>query len=484
MIKSRAKQLAKLSPMAHQAISLKHDATTPIVFDASDPGTGKTAVRIWAFAARRRKRGGCMLVLAKRSLLTSVWANDFKKFAPDMKVSVATAANRAAAFAVDADVYITNHDAAKWLAAQKKPFWDRFSERCVDESTKYKHATSQRSRAVAKINKHFKFRSCLTGSPNPVSITDVWHQAFLLDDGKRLGPSFYAFRNSVCEPEQVSRNANAINWVDKDGAEEAVFSLLSDITVRHKFEDCVDIPPNTTRPIDYVLTPKVRKAYDMMEWDHLLPMLKQQVVPGVISRLKGQKIPALTGVNAAAVGTKLLQIASGAVYDNDGKVHVIDNDRCELVLDLIEEREHSLVFYFWQHQLTALMAEAESRKIKFATMNGAMTDAARNAAEAGYQQGRYQTMFAHPEITAHGFTLTRGTATIWPLPTSNLEWWVQGNRRQYRIGQTRKTENIVLVGDNNVEKRVYYDILMGKDKRMKTFLDLFSEWTQDFKAVK
>ena len=65
--------------------------------------TGKTAVRIWAWAERRRKKAGCMLVLAPRSLLRAAWANDFAKFAPDMKVSVATAANREKAFAEPAE---------------------------------------------------------------------------------------------------------------------------------------------------------------------------------------------------------------------------------------------------------------------------------------------------------------------------------------------------------------------------------------------
>lgn len=467
MIRARPKPI---KAMAHQLVSIKHDGTTPIVFDTSDPGTGKTFVRIQTYAARRRKGGGCLLVLAPLSLLEAAWANDFKKFAPDMVVSVAYAENRIAAFAAEADVYITNVDGVKWLAQQKRPFFNKFDSLVIDESPAYKHHTSQRSKAAAKIATFFKYRACLTGTPSGNTITDVWHQMMLLDGGKRLGPSFYAFRNAVCTPEQVGRMAQAVRWVDKDGAEEAVFGLIADVVVRHKFEDCVDIPANHSYVVDYKLPPKLRKAYDVMEREHLLALLAPK---------KGRPIE-LTGVNAAAVGTKLLQIGSGAVYDNDGTPHLIDDSRYKLVIDLAEARKHSLVFFYWKHQLAALSAEASKRGLSFCVIDGDTTQAERARLIMAYQAGVYRIMFAHPASAAHGLTLTKGTATIWPGPTPNLEMFIQGNKRQHRIGQVHKTETIVVLGDTIVEQRVYWDLLMSKNKRMTTFLDLFASMTAEY----
>jgi hypothetical protein len=184
-------------------------------------------------------------------------------------VSVSTAGKHEAAFKADADVYVTNIDAVKWLAKQPKGFFKDFDELIIDESTAYKHNTSERSKAAAKIAKFFKFRRAMTGTPNGNSITDVWHQVKILDDGKRLGPSFFAFRNAVCTPYQKGPNANALEWVDKDGAEEAVFGMLSDIVVRHKFEDCVDIPEQHQYTVSYQLTPQQLKAYYDMR-DHAI----------------------------------------------------------------------------------------------------------------------------------------------------------------------------------------------------------------------
>ena len=451
--------MTKLTAFAHQKKSLAHAKASPIVYDCSDPGTGKTAVAAWDFDYRRtKKKGKCALVLAPRSLLRSTWFNDFKKFTPGLKVAVATATDRGEVFAQTADVYVTNTDAAKWLAQQKKGFFDKFDTLIIDESSAFKHATSQRSRAMAKICKHFKHRRAMTGTPNGRSITDVWHQVYLLDEGKRLGSSFYSFRNAVCEPTQVGKSTNAIQWADKDGAEEAVFGLLQDIVIRHRFEDCVDIPVNHRYTLEYALTPKQRKAYDQMEQTQMLEIKKTGTL--------------ITAATAAVVAGKLLQIASGAVYAPGGMV-LVDDGRYKMILDLVEERQHSLVFFHWKHQRDALTAEADKRGITFCVLDGESTDDERTGMVAGYQAGRYQVMFAHPRSAAHGLTLTRGTTTIWSSPTYDLELFEQGSKRQHRMGQTQKTETITIIAPGTIDERVY-EILQSKNARMKNLLDLFA----------
>lgn len=465
-----------VKPFKHQSVSLKHAETTPIVFDTSDPGTGKTYVRIKAFEKRHKQRKArkC-LVLAPKSLLRSVWANDIKKFAPNLRVSVSTAGKHEMAFAEDADVYVTNIDAVKWLDKQPKKFFAEFDELIIDESSAYKHGTSQRSKAAARIAKHFKFRSLLTGTPNSNSITDVWHQAYILDGGKRLGYSFIAFRNTVCEPTQVGRNENAISWKDKEGAEEAVFNLLSDITIRHKFEDCVDIPANHQYTLEYAMPANHRKAFDQLRQAQLLEIYGS-TKDLLKAKLQGKPLKSsglITAMHAGVLANKLLQLSSGAVYESPDKYHVIDTGRYEMVLDLVEQRKHSLVMFLWKHQRDLLIAEAERRGVTFALIDGTVKESERTAIVNAYQRGAYQTIFAHPKSAGHGLTLTKGTATIWASPTYDAEIFVQASKRQHRIGQTQKTETITLLADNDVEQHVH-DLMTGKKARMTNLLDLFS----------
>lgn len=443
------------SLFTHQKASIKFLTENKRVFDMSDPGTGKTRVEIEAFAARRRKGGGCALILAPKSLLQSAWGADFHKFASDMKISVAHAANRKDALAVDADVYITNHDAARTLVNMPDKFWRKFDTLIVDESTAFKHHTSARSKSLYKIAKHFDRRYLLSGTPTSNGVTDIWHQVLILDDGKRLGKSFFAFRSAVCTPEQMGANPQAVKWVDKPHAETLVSAMIQDITIRHVFEDCVDIPPNHEYSVEFALNPGHMKMYKELEAESVL-LLKN-----------GKTISA---INAAVLYSKLLQAASGAIYSNERDYEVIDNDRYELVIELVENRAHSVVFFNWTHQRDELIRLAKKRNLSYALIDGSVTrKGAREQAVAEFEEGKHRVLFAHPQSAGHGLTLIRGTATIWASPTHNLEHYLQGSKRIHRIGQKEKTETIVVVAPNTIDEQVYA-ALNTKDTKMTTLL--------------
>lgn len=471
---------SKIRPLwKHQKQSITFGNKQHRMLDLSDPGTAKTRVQLELFAARRRKRGRCMLVIAPKTLLKTAWGNDATEFVPDMKVTLCYADKREKYFAEDSDIYVANTDAVTWLVKQKPAFFRRFDTLAIDEITSFKHYTSARSRAVNKIKKHFEYRSGLTGTPNSNTICDMWHPALIIDDGKRLGTSFYAFRSHVCVPEQVGPSKQMVSWKDKDGAEEAVFDLLSDITIRHKFEDCIDIPPTHKATMMYDLPEKQMKAYREMEITQMMTLGIQpsQAKEFAAARLKGQVFNnpnKVTAINAATVTTKLLQIASGAVYETPDKYHIVDTGRYELVMDLAEERKHPIVFFLWKHQRDQLMKEATARKLRFCVIDGNASDKQRTDMVRDYQAGFYDVMLAHPKTAAHGLTLTRGTSIIWPSPTYDLEWFSQANKRQARAGQTEKTEILVILAPGTIEIKVY-EKLLAKNTRMGNLLDLFTQ---------
>ena len=440
----------------HQTGDIKFELENPLVFDTSDAGTGKTRTRLEVYSRRHAKGlAKCVLVLAPKSILKSAWENDCKKFTPWLKAKCCYAATRDKDFKEKADIYITNHDAVKWLAKQPKAFFARFNSLVIDESTAFKHHTSDRSKALTKIKKYFKFRNCMTGTPNTLSVTDLWNQVNILDDGARLGQSFYHFRASVQQPEQVGRLPHMVKWTDRPGSEEAVGALLTDITIRHAFEDCHDIPPNHNYVVPFDMSGSHRAVYDEM----------------ARAKLAELDTGTITAINAASVVTKLLQIASGAVYDANSDYHVVDESRYELVADLAQERKFSVVFFLWKHQKEMLIEEFKKRKLTNTLIDGSVSSRKRDEAVQNFQAGFYRILLAHPQSAAHGLTLTKGTSTIWSSPTYNLEHWLQGNKRIYRAGQTQKTETVNVIAEGTIEERVYH-VLNQKGIKLANLLDM------------
>lgn len=447
---------------AHQRVSVDFILGTERALDASDPGTGKTRVQIEAFAKRLATGGGKALIIAPKSLLKSAWQDDFAKFAPHIATVVANSTNREGAFQKVADVYITNTDAVNWLAKQKPAFFLGFDTLIVDEMSTFKHSTSMRSKNLNKIKKYFKNRYGMTGTPNSNTITDIWHQYFVLDDGKRLGTSFFAFRGATCSPQQVGPQPNMVKWVDKPGVEGAVTALVKDITVRHRFEDCIDIPENHQYCVYYHMDRTQLSKYRTMELAALINVGRETV----------------NAVNAAAQLTKLLQIASGAVYTDGGTYGLVSEGRYQLIVDLVEQREHSVVFFHWKHQRDQLIKELENRKISWTLIDSSVSDKNRHEAVDMFQKGFYRVLLAHPQSAAHGLTLTKGTTTIWSSPTYNLEHWLQGNRRIYRAGQQKRTETIVVLAQGTIEEQVYEKMLVKND-RQTSMLQFLQEYSKD-----
>ena len=421
--------------------------------------TGKTRTQIEAYVQRRKVGGGRALVVAPRSLLRSAWQQDFNKFAPWVRTVVATADKRDKAFAVAADVYIINTDGVTWLAKQKPEFFKDFDTLIIDEISSFKHHTSQRSKAINKIKGHFRYRYGLTGTPDSNTIADLWHPIYILDNGQRLGTSFYHFRQSVCTPQQTGPGPAMVKWVDRPRAEHAVGPLLADITIRHKFEDCIDIPPNYQYPIPYFMSTKQEKVYKDMAKNAMVQLNSGQIV---------------STVNAAGLTTKLLQIASGAVYNEDGTYSIIDTGRYERIGELVSERKHSVVFFNWVHQKEELIKEFKAKGITYVVVDGTTTDKDREEAVRLFQAGFYRVFLGHPQSVAHGLTLTKGTTTIWANPTYNLEHWLQGNRRIYRAGQTERTETIVLLAPGTIENRVFTR-MTEKGEKQTSLLEILQE---------
>lgn len=423
----------------------------PRILNLSGCGTGKTLGTIHTI--KTNWPGARVLVLAPLSILKPAWAKDIAFGWPETTVAVAYASNREKAFNSGAQWVVTNHDAIK---AVVKNGWDKqFDILVVDEADAFRNRTTDRSKAIQMAAYNIPGVEIMTGTPTPNSVTDIWHLAFLVDRGERLGKNFFEFRGQVCTPAPV-RGAppGAMEWHDKEGANDIVTAMLADVTYRVVLEDVVELPETITRHMEVELPPKLKAAYRAFEKESLLLAESGQL---------------LTAVHAGARTQKLLQLLSGAVYDGERGAVDMHTDRHSLVLDLAEETDHALVAFNWQHQRAGLEAEAKKRRLTYSVIDGNTPVAAREKIVERFQMGFTQVLFAHPQSAGHGLTLTKANRVIWASPTYRADLYEQFNHRIIRPGQQRKTEIIHIAACDSVELKVY-DILMGKSGRMKDLL--------------
>lgn len=456
--------MSKWTPWHHQQYSLDKLLPMEQGLDFSDPGTGKTATHLGIFD--RMPNRGRLLVSCPSTLMRAAWAADAARFFPHLTVAIADAKNRFEAFETKSDVVIVNTDGVKALtdkhktAPQLRKFLQDFNHFVIDESTVYKHQSTARSKAAYKISRTIPRVFCLSGTPNPISVTELWHQVMLVDNGKRLGTSFYRFRNAMQESLQTGPRPEHLTWTDRDSANELVMYMLQDILVRHEFEEVMtDVPANH---VDYKwvdLPPKLMRMYKQLETE--MSLLTEN----------GEQINA---VHAAALRTKLLQLCSGAIYDGAGNYIVLDPFRYQMVADLVEERQHSVTFFNWKHQKDQLSEHFNKRGISFALIDGSVPDRERPKIVEDYQAGRYQTLLLHPKTGAHGLTLTRGTTSILTSPMYEADYFKQTIHRIYRGGQTEIT-NTLLTGARGTVEELVYSKLMTKGARMQNFLALVAE---------
>ena len=116
------------------------------------------------------------------------------------------------------------------------------------------------------------------------------------------------------------------------------------------------------------------------------------------SELDGQEI---TAISAAAVWGKLLQLANGAVYDNDGAVTVLHERKLDALEEILEAScgHPVLVFYNFRHDYDRL---AE----RFGRFNPRTIKNSEDIRD--WNTGRIPLMLAQPASMGHGLNIQAG----------------------------------------------------------------------------
>lgn len=336
-----------------------------------------------------------------------------------MQLVTGTARQRVKALLTPADVYVIGRDNVVWLVNYYQHAWP-FDCVIVDESTSFKSSKAKRFKALDMMYTHIRRCVLLTGTPRPNKMEDLWAQIKLIDNGERLGKYITHFRDRYFdETREYNKGGEKTHakYTPKPGTDEAVLARISDICVSMKKEDYIDLPDIIYDNIPVTLDEKARKLYDELERKYVLELPDDEEV---------------SVASAAALSNKLLQLANGAVYDEEHVAHEIHRCKLDALLELLEglqERDKNvLVFYSFQHDRDRILAEVETARVLRDSQD--IVD---------WNEGRIPVLLAHPASAGYGLNLQDGGHhAIWFGLNWSFELYTQANARLHRQGQTEK----------------------------------------------
>lgn len=334
-------------------------------------------------------------------------------------------------------------DLVNWCDANNN--WP-FDMVVCDEFQSFKDAKTQRTKAIELLAQHTYRLIGLTGTPMPNSLEDIWAEVKILDGGKRLGKYITHFRNKYEKSTMRTPNGVEVGWKPLPGAEAEVFSKIRDITISVKTD--LHLPSLTINDVHVQLNDEELKLYKNFVRNKMFDF---EQVDQFAAFKSGEDFTKMVPANAAVMSQKLLQVASGTLYDEHHNVYEIHNQKIIMTQFIVDNTGGPvLIAYHFKCDKDRLMkmlkVKDEEQVVHF--------DGSQEMQDA-WNQGKYKVMLLQPASCCHGINLQHGGSTlIWYSIPWSLEHYIQTNGRLYRQGQTKPVIIHRLIANKTFDERV------------------------------
>lgn len=439
----------KFKPHDYQMYAIQYLINKPVAAILLDMGLGKTVITLTAifdltldsFLVRK------VLVIAPLRVARDTWPSEIEKWEhlKGLSYSLVTgsAEERIAGLRAKAQIYIINRENVDWLVNKSGIAFD-FDMLVIDELSSFKSHQAKRFKSLVKVRPKVKRVVGLTGTPASNGLMDLWAEFRLLDLGERLGRFIGRYREDFFIPDK--RNGQIVfSYKPRAGAEEEIYRRISDITISMKGSDYLKLPELIINKVEVKLSDKEAKILDTMKKELIAQVGEEEI----------------SAVNAAALSNKLLQMANGAVYGDEGEVVYIHDRKLDALEDLIEAANGKpvLIAYWFKHDL-----ERIKRRFPVAKLDTPQSIKAWN-------DGDIALAAIHPASAGHGLNLQSGGSTlIWFGLTWSLELYQQTNARLWRQGQKDTVVIHHLLAKGTMDEQVM-KALIKKETSQESLID-------------
>ena len=438
----------KFIPHDYQQYAIDFIESHPTAAVLLDMGLGKTVITLTAlndllfdhFEISR------VLVIAPLRVARNTWPQEIGKW-EHLKhlryaVVVGTEKERREALRKSASLYIINRENVPWLVEKTDFTYDAI---VIDELSSFKNWSSKRFKALMKVRPLAKRVIGLTGTPSGNGLMDLFAEFKVLDMGQRLGRFITKYRQDYFVPDK--RNGQVVfSYAPLPGAEERIYEKISDITISMEAADHLRMPELIESEYSVRMDEAEKKMYDSM-------------CEQLVLQMKGNEV---TAANAGVLSGKLVQMANGAVYTDDGATLHIHDRKLDALEDIIESMNGKplLVAYWFRHD-----AERVEKRVPCVRLDTDETI-------ARWNRGEIPVALIHPASAGHGLNLqSGGSSLVWFGITWSLELYQQTVARLYRQGQNSNTVVVQhIIAEGTIDERILR-ALKRKDKTQTALIE-------------
>lgn len=439
------------SPFDSQRVTADLLTVNRRAYVLSEMGVGKTRAALFAYDwLRSVGLVKSLLVVAPLSTLVSVWQNEIFEHFHHLTTAViyGDKKRRRKILDVPADVYIINHDGIEVLHSELFSRSD-IDTVIVDELASYRNSQTNRWKFLRPIVARSSYAWGLTGSPTPNEPTDAYGQVKLITP-ERVSFSFKRFKD------QTMRQLGPFRWIARPDANDTVLGTMQP-SIRFTRDQCFDLPPTTYSSRDVTIEPAVQKAYKKMFDDLAIQVRNKEV----------------TAANEGVKLSKLLQLASGFIYDADGKGHYIGGvARIKEIINIVDNAGAKVIIFAPFRYYVELLAGVLRTRFSVGMIHGDVPKGERDIIFTSFQKSvDPRIIVAHPKTMSHGLTLVAADTIVWAAPHTSPEIYEQANARITRSGQINNTQ-IIHLQSTKAETNVY-SRLRRKLKSQGVLLEMF-----------
>jgi len=361
-----------------------------------------------------------------------------------------------------APIHVISQDWIDWLVGYWAPKrrWP-YKTIVIDESSGFKNHNSSRFIALKEIRSQpglIRRLHILTATPAAETYEHLFAQIYLLDRGERLGKDITYFRKRYFTENKWTRK-----WELRPDAEKEILAKISDICLVMKEEDYLPRTPPLFVTRKVYMNAAQTELYQTMEAD------------AVVKLDDGTEVAADT---AAALSAKLLQMASGVLYetrlesgededDEDAhvkvlKVHKIHDHKIEELKQIVEESQGKPLLVAYHHR-------SSKERLMKAFPKATLMDKDGKALKK-WNKGQIPMLLMHPKSGGHGLNLQAGGHIIvfFDIPWS-LELYLQFIGRLARQGQKHRVTVFLLVCHNTLDEVVVKALSAKEDAQNMLF---------------